>query len=177
MNDQPFIDHLQQLAKSNRGALAELRRSLTFAPGTVPRIFPYVEPFIASDEHPDSARRLAHYLVAGLYALHPQQQGVTLAKAMGALYRKQKLSPSTEGRFITLLESNAGTLAEPLRHCVTLLRTHNLAINYRTLLSDLTIWLNPTSPDPLDILRRRWASDFYSAAVATNSNNSLKDKP
>lgn len=171
MSDQPFIDFLQRLAGSNRGALAELRRSLTFAPGTAPRVFPYVEPFIAADDHSDSARRLAHYLVAGLYALHPQQQGVTLAKAMGTLYRKQEQSPSIEKRFIALLESEAETLAEPLRHCVTLLRSHDLAIDYQCLLSDLTYWLNPTRADRLDKLRRRWATDFYRAAATTDSDD------
>ncbi|WP_368164500.1 type I-E CRISPR-associated protein Cse2/CasB [Aeromonas sp. R6-2] len=171
MSDQPFVDHLQLLSQSNRGALAELRRSLTFAPGTVPRVFPYVEPFIAADEHPDSARRQSHYLVAGLFALHPKHSEMTLAKAMGVLYRKQEQSPSIEGRFIALLESDGETLAEPLRHCVTLLRSHELAIDYQRLLWDLTDWLNPTRPEELDKLRRRWASDFYRIAATADSND------
>lgn len=171
MSDQPFVDYLQRLAQSNRGALAELRRSLTFAPGTVPRVFPYVEPFIAADEHPDSARRQSHYLVAGLFALHPEHCEATLAKAMGALYRKQEQSPSIEGRFIALLECDGETLAEPLRHCVTLLRSHGMAIDYHRLLWDLTDWLNPAYPDRLDQLRRRWATDFYRVAAHIASND------
>ncbi|WP_265451582.1 type I-E CRISPR-associated protein Cse2/CasB [Aeromonas salmonicida] len=171
MSDQPFVDYLQRLAQSNRGALAKLRRSLTFAPGTAPRVFPYVEPFIAADEHPDSARRQSHYLVAGLFALHPQHCEATLAKAMGALYRKQEQSPSIEGRFIALLECDGETLAEPLRHCVTLLRSHGMAIDYQRLLWDLTDWLNPAYPDRLDQLRRRWATDFYRVAAHIASND------
>jgi CRISPR system Cascade subunit CasB len=175
MNDahQAFIDHLQRLAKTNRGALAELRRSLTFAPGSAPRVYPYVEPFIANDEHPDSARRLARYLVAGLFALHPQQQGTTLGKAMGALYRKQEQSPSVEGRFIALLESDGETLAEPLRHCISLLKAHDLAIDYRALLVDLIIWLNPLPSRlaDLDKLRRRWATEFYRAAAPASADS------
>lgn len=176
MSDQSFVNHLQRLAERNRGALAELRHSLTYAPGTTPRVFPYVESFIASDEFPASALRQAYYLVAGLYALHPQQRGVTLAKAMGILYHRQQQSQSIERRFIALLESHACTLAEPLRHCVTLLRAHELAIDYRALLSDLTIWLNPARPDPLNKLRRRWASDFYRAAVTTDASRPLNLK-
>lgn len=171
MSDLPFVDYLQRLAQSNRGALAELRRSLTFAPGTAPRVFPYVEPFIAADEHPDSARRQSHYLVAGLFALHPEHCEATLAKAMGALYRKQEQSPSIEGRFIALLECDGETLAEPLRHCVTLLRSHGMAIDYQRLLWDLTDWLNPAYPDRLDQLRRRWATDFYRVAAHIASND------
>ncbi len=173
MNDayQAFIDHLQRLAETNRGALAELRRSLTFAPGTTPRVFPYVEPFMARDEHPDSPRRRACYLTAGLFALHPQQQATSLGKAMGELFRQQDQSPSVEGRFIALLESDGETLAEPLRHCVSLLKAHDLAIDYRSLLVDLIIWLNPTRLDDLDKLRCRWARDFYrTAAVATETD-------
>jgi CRISPR system Cascade subunit CasB len=173
MNDahQAFIDYLQRLAETNRGALAELRRSLTFSPGAVPRVFRYVEPFIANDEHPDSARRLARYLAAGLFALHPRQQPISIGKAMGTLYRKQEQSPSIEGRFIALLESDGETVAEPLRHCISLLKAHDLAIDYRALLADLTIWLNPVRLDDLDKLRRRWASDFYRvAAVPANAD-------
>lgn len=171
MSDQPFVDHLQQLAQNNRGALAELRRSLTFAPGTAPRVFPYVEPFIAEHEHPDSARRQAHYLVAGLFAIHPQHSEVTLASAMGVLYRKQEQSPSIEGRFITLLESDGETLAEPLRHCVTLLKSHGIAVDFQRLLWDLNDWLNPTYPGRLEQLRRRWATDFYRVAAHIVSND------
>ena len=171
MSDQPFMDYLQRLAQNNRGALAELRRSLTFAPGCTPRVFPYVEPFIAADEHPESARRQAHYLIAGLFALHPQHCEMTFAKAMGALYCKQEQSPSIEGRFIALLECDGESLAEPLRHCVTLLRSHGMAINYQRLLLDLTDWLNPIYPERLDQLRRRWATDFYRVAANTDSND------
>ncbi|MGL5408640.1 MAG: type I-E CRISPR-associated protein Cse2/CasB [Shewanella sp.] len=171
MSDQPFLDHLQRLAQSNRGALAELRRSLTFAPGTVPRTFPYVEPFIAKNEHSESARRQSHYLVAGLFALHPEHSEVTLAKAMGNLYCKQENSLSIEKRFIALLECDSESLAEPLRHCVTLLRSHGMAINYQSLLLDLTDWLNPTRLERLDQLRRRWATDFYRTTSQTNSND------
>lgn len=162
---QAFIDYLQRLAGTNRGALAELRRSLTFAPGAAPRVFPYVEPFIAAEEHPDSARRLARYLVAGLFALHPEHQLISLGKAMGMLYRKLEQSPSVENRFIALLESDGETLAEPLRHCITLLKSHDLALDYRALLADLIIWLNPARQDDLDRVRRRWASDFYRSSI------------
>jgi CRISPR system Cascade subunit CasB len=150
MSDQPFVDHLQRLSQSNRGALAELRRSLTFAPGTAPRVFPYVEPFIAADEHPDSARRQSHYLVAGLFALHPKHSEMTLAKAMGVLYRKQEQSPSIDGQLMGPEQSHA--VAQWLGQ-------------------GLADWLNPTRPEALDKLRRRWASDFYRVAATADSND------
>ncbi|MGG5415579.1 MULTISPECIES: type I-E CRISPR-associated protein Cse2/CasB [Edwardsiella] len=173
MSDHAFVDHLQRLAQRNRGALAELRRSLTFPPGSAPRVFPYVEPFIAANEHPDSARRQSHYLVAGLFALHPQHGAMTLAQAMGILYRQQEQSPSIEGRFIALLECDGASLAEPLRHAVTLLRSQGIAIDYNDLLRDLTDWLNPTRCEQLDKLRCRWATDFYRVAAHTDSNDAI----
>ncbi|MGL6496652.1 type I-E CRISPR-associated protein Cse2/CasB [Aeromonas veronii] len=106
-----------------------------------------------------------------MFALHPEHCEATLAKAMGALYRKQEQSPSIEGRFIALLECDGETLAEPLRHCVTLLRSHGMAIDYQRLLWDLTDWLNPAYPDRLDQLRRRWATDFYRVAAHIASND------
>ena len=56
-------------------------------------------------------------------------------------------------------------------HCVTLLRSHELAIDYQRLLWDLADWLNPTRPEALDKLRRRWASDFYRVAATADSND------
>lgn len=44
-----FTSHLRQLAERDRGALAVLRRSLTFAPGTNPAAYPYVERFVPGD--------------------------------------------------------------------------------------------------------------------------------
>ncbi len=40
---ETFVSHLLELAKSNRGAMAELRRSLSHEPGAHVAAFPYVE--------------------------------------------------------------------------------------------------------------------------------------
>ena len=49
MNDHHhrFITYLQSLATRDRGALAALRRSLGFTPGTFAAAMPIVEPFVA----------------------------------------------------------------------------------------------------------------------------------
>lgn len=96
---QDFVAHLIQLRERNAGALAELRRSLSFAPGAHVKAYPYVERFVARDSHAQDAQRLALYLVAGLFALHPQQAPRTLATAFGELMR-QRDSDSIEKRFI-----------------------------------------------------------------------------
>jgi CRISPR system Cascade subunit CasB len=62
-----FINHLQKLSESNRGALAHLKRSLSFAPGAYPPAFPHVERFVGAERHADDPWRQALYLAAGLY--------------------------------------------------------------------------------------------------------------
>lgn len=162
-----FIGHLHQLATHNRAAMAELRRSLSFEPGAHPKAFPYVEPFVAADAHELSAGRRARYLVAGLFALHPEQQEATLAYAFGRLYLQQDKSPAIEQRFIGLLECDHETLPQHLRQCIQLLKAHNFAVNYPQLLVDLETWLNPQLDAKRDRIRQRWARDFYRASPAT----------
>ncbi|SDU19406.1 type I-E CRISPR-associated protein Cse2/CasB [Geopseudomonas guangdongensis] len=160
---QDFVAHLIQLRGRNSGALAELRRSLSFAPGAHVKAFPYVERFVARDSHPQDAQRLALYLVAGLFALHPQPAPRTLAAAFGELMR-QRDSDSIEKRFIALLGADAENLADYLRHVISLLAADDIGLDYASLLDDLRFWLNPRlDPDARDRIRQRWARDFYRA--------------
>ncbi len=165
-----FIQHLQALqAKKDLGALATLRRSLTFDPGCDPRAFPYVERF-AGEEHERAARRLALYAVAGLFAAHPESGAQSFAAAFGQLARRRKASSereysiSIERRFIALLEADADTIHIHLRHAISLLKAESLGLDYARLLDDLIVWMNPNwAPDRM---RQRWARDFYRATLA-----------
>lgn len=158
-----FIGHLSQLAERDRGALAVLRRSLTFAPGTSPAVYPYVERFVP-DGHDQDALRQALYLVAGMYASHPQhQRNLPLARSFGLLMLERQ-SPSIEKRFIALLSSDGEGLPELLRQVVSLLSADGRALDYAALLDDLSTWLRPWATDARDRLRQRWARDFYRSA-------------
>lgn len=160
---QNFVAHLLQLRERNPGALAELRRSLSFAPGAYVRAYPYVERFVARDSHPQDAQRLALYLGAGLFALHPHQAPSTLAAAFGELMR-QRDSESIEKRFITLLGADAENLADYLRQAVSLLAASDIGLDYAALLDDLRFWLRRSlDPEVRDRIRQRWARDFYRA--------------
>lgn len=164
-----FIGHLVQLAEHDRGALAVLRRSLTFAPGAYPAAYPFVERF-APDGHDQDALRQALYLVAGLYASHPQHQPDTsLARSFGLLMLERQ-SPSIEKRFITLLASDAEGLPELLRQVVALLAADGRKLDYTALLDDLVLWLRPWAFEARDRMRQRWARDFYRSAVATDTD-------
>lgn len=156
-----FIEHLCTLRQRDTGAMAALRHSLTFEPGTYPRAFPYVERFVGADRHAHDARRLALYAVAGLFARHPEQQNRSFAAAFGELLR-QRESQSIEQRFIALLEADADNIVDYLRQAISLLAADGIGLDYARLLKDLSVWMNPYADR--DLLRQRWAREFYRAA-------------
>jgi CRISPR system Cascade subunit CasB len=158
-----FVQYLKTLKERDRGALATLRHSLAFEPGTYPKAFPFVERFAGAAAHERDARRVALYAVAGLFAAHPFQEAKSLATALGQLMRVRG-SPSLEQRFIALLGADAENVHHYLRQVVSLLAADGLGCDYSRLLDDLTYWMRPGS-DPARI-RQRWARDFYRAAQA-----------
>ena len=165
---QAFITYLSELEQHDRGALAHLRRSLGFAPGTFPRAYPYVERFVSRDSHAEDPRRKALYLAAGLFALHPEHRdGETLASALGALARDRE-SASIEQRFIALLGTEPESLPSLLRQTVSLLAADDHPCDYARLLDDLGVWLRPFDGEGRDRIRQRWARDFYRAYDARN---------
>ncbi|SFQ83060.1 CRISPR system Cascade subunit CasB [Halopseudomonas formosensis] len=155
---QRFLSHLQRL---DREALAKLRHSLAFDPGTYSPAFPYVERFVSKEAHERDARRLALYAVAGLFARHPRTGTQGFASAFAELFRHRK-SESLEKRFVALLAADAENIHDYLRQAVSLLAADEIPMNHATLLDDLALWMNPwADPDRLDRLRQRWARDFY----------------
>lgn len=160
---QSFITYLIGLKDGDGGAFAHLKRSLGFDPGSYPRAYPYVERFVGADRHVNDPRRLAMYLVAGLYALHPMHhEGVSFAGAWGRIGRARD-STSIEQRFIALLGAEPESLPTLLRQAVSLLAADGVGFDYASLLDDLTRWLDPFKPEARDPLRQRWARDFYRA--------------
>ena len=160
---QAFITYLSGLKERDRGALAHIKRSLSFAPGAYPRAYPYVERFVGADKPADDPWRRALYLTAGLFALHPQHQdGVSFPAALGKLGVLRK-SASIEQRFIALLGADPQSLSAMLRQAVSLLAADGHACDFGNLLDDLARWLNPYAVEQRDRLCQRWARDFYRA--------------
>ena len=151
-----FIQRLASLAddkRKDRAALAMLRRSLAFEPGSHVPSFPVVEPWLDREE---GWQREVYYLVAGLFALDPRQGPLSFAEAMAALYRRRQ-SGSIEARFLALLDADRDQLPDRLRRCVYLIRTEEgPGLDWAALLSDLLGWFHPDHP-----VQRRWARMFY----------------
>lgn len=176
---QSFVNYLIGLKDGDRGALAHLKRSLSFDPGAYPRAYPYVERFVGTDKHTDDPWRRAMYLAAGLFGLHPlHNDGVSFASAFGRIGRARD-STSIEQRFIALLGADAESLPTLLRQSVSLLAADGQGCDYVDLLDDLTRWLNPFNPEARDRLRQRWARDFYRAydphATSTDADSALPE--
>lgn len=160
---QAFITYLCHLQKHDRGAIAQLKRSLSFEPGTYPQAYPHVERFVGVDKHADDPWRKALYLTAGLYALHSVHQiGPTVPSALGHLGRLRG-SASIEQRFIALLGAETHSLPTLLRSTLSLLAADGHACDYVRLLDDLTRWLTPHAIEARERLCQQWARDFYRA--------------
>lgn len=171
---EQFVGYLESLAERDSGAMARLRRSLSSDPGVEPAVYPYIERFAAPDWGISDARRLALYVVAGLYALHPRHGRASFAQAFGTLARRRE-SSSLEKRFVALLGADAEGLPVHLRRVFSLLKAEELPVDYCQLLQDLSWWLNPRlEQSRRDALRQGWAREFYRIIAAEADNPSAE---
>lgn len=177
---------VRHLSRLDRGQLAGLRRSLgDDLPG---QSVPWLEGVFLraglgrlNDRH---WRALA--LVAGLYALTERPDGEDAADpaappgrrdsfghTFGGLYLAQDQRPSTEKRFLALLDADADALPYALRQAVTLLAAGDRRPDWVQLMADVGVW----DHDPAgEKIRRRWARDFYRSAERT-PNAAPSDEP
>lgn len=150
-----FIEWLEDMSAKDTRVRAVLRRSLAFEPGTFVPSYPYIEPFLRDEE--SSFRRKAHYLVAGLWALHRGKNRpdtrLTIGKAC-AMHQLKSGSTSMERRFIGLLDADFDELPHRLRQMIGLLKEQ--AIDFNSLLQGLLNW-----NDEVKRTQNAWARDFY----------------
>jgi CRISPR system Cascade subunit CasB len=172
-----FFDHLKLLSNENRRAMAVLRKSLSFAPGVYRPAFAYVEPFVSISMKDSAPFRLALYLIAGLYALHPQNSSRSLAAGMRLLASKNKAKKEgIEKRFLALLEADPEIICDYLRQVIRIVAVENIGLNYAALFNDLVSWLNPYGVDAAekrDQIRQKWARDFYGALATKEAKTAI----
>jgi CRISPR system Cascade subunit CasB len=174
------------LRKQDRAAFAELRRSLSFDPGTYPPSFPPVERFVTDAK---TWERKVFYLVAGLFALierplekhentvqddvneaplEPSTSRRSFGHAVAELYQARDQTPSIEARFIALLDADEEQLSNRLRQLVSLLHADGVRIGWETLLKDALAWNHERR-----YVQQQWARDFY-GRIGT-SDNTVQD--
>ncbi|GIK40703.1 MAG: hypothetical protein BroJett011_45360 [Chloroflexota bacterium] len=150
--DENFINYLFKL-RDNRAAMAALRRGLGQYPGTAGQMYYYVAPFL--EKAPGDIEYL-YYLVASLYAFHPQEGG---SGNMGDHFRYVDPKAENEAivrRFENLLTARFDDLHLHLRQVVSFLKSRESPINWFRLLSDLRRW-----QDRKRLIQHCWAKQFY----------------
>jgi len=161
--EEGFVSGLTELvAREDRAALAALRRTLGTPAGSqaeaarvVYRLLPASAP---------QWRERDCWLVAGLFALHPQQiarhadeNRHNLADSLRRLADAESVSAEgVERRLIALLNAEREDLEDHLRHAVAQLRGHDVGVDYVELLRDLRGW----GADERWV-QRRWARAFW----------------
>jgi CRISPR system Cascade subunit CasB len=176
-----------RLRGQDRAAFAELRRSLSFDPGTHAPSFPFVESFVSDAR--GLWERQSFYLVAGLFALverplestpatvaqddapEPSSEKVSrrsLGHAIAELYQARGQTRSIEARFVALLDADEEQLPNRLRQLVSLLRADGVRIHWETLLEDVLAWNHERR-----YVQQQWARDFY--GQVSRSENTVKD--
>lgn len=155
----PFITYLESLRdREGRGALAALRRGLGQPPGSAVEMYRYVVPWI-----PDQASRqteAAYYLVAALFAYHPDPGGWgNLGDAFRRARDPQGDHTAIERRFTALLAAHLDDLPFYLRQAVGFLKSKETPIDWQQLLVDLLAWGHPDG-----YIQRNWARAFWGRA-------------
>jgi len=150
---------------ANRPALAALRRGLGKKPDENLEPYRYIGTTLA---------RCApwqidwYYLVACLFALHPvnwPEWGTGdgfMPTNLGASFHRlvadtENMRESAEKRFVALLNCHVDDLPQHLRQAVSLLKAHNVQIDWARLLDDVQKWDHQEGH-----VRRDWAQAFWS---------------
>lgn len=163
-----FINYLEELAdEEDRAALAALRRSLGKSPGEAAEAHRYVLRF-----NPEPRYEWAYYLVAGLFAMHPEswrkaegdKQLTNLGASFARMKSKADSDSSIERRFVALLDCHEDDLAEHLRHAISLLRSKEVSVDWLCLLRDLRNWNHETRR-----VQRNWARAFWGGNQSENN--------
>jgi len=150
-----FIEWLEGLNEKDTKVRAVLRRSLAFDPGSFVSAYPYVEPFLKSEDSP--WRREMLYLVASLWAAHWREGRTGTPRSIGeacAIHQAATGSSSTERRFINLLDADRDQVPHRMRQMVALLKEQ--PIDFDVLLTGLLYW-----NDDQKRTQNAWARDFY----------------
>jgi CRISPR system Cascade subunit CasB len=153
--EHPFITYLESDLRDNRGALAALRRGLGQPPGTVASMYRYVVPWL-SDDTPRWQEN-AYYLVAALFAYHPDEGGVgNLGDHFARTRAPQGDDTAIERRFTAILAAHPEDLDFYLRQAISFLKSKDVPVNWQQLLSDVMAWGHPNR-----YVQKNWARAFW----------------
>ena len=123
----------------------------------------------------DEYRQNDFFLVASLFALHQGRYGPhptvsdprrnSLGASFIVLFEKTK-SDSIEKRFVALLNASREEVDEHLRHAISLLKAHNVGVDWAQLLHDLNGWGYASRST-----QRRWAQGYWQTRASLNTGD------
>ncbi len=157
--------------RGDAGALAALRRSLSFPPGDDTSVYSIVAPIVAGPVRSAWEKR-GVFLTAGLFALwhrgksrSASPEGIDLGAAMRRAFTAKsggKLSDSDGKRFSRILASDVDEIGHHLRSVMEMCRTASVAIDWGMLAHHLDSWSHPSS-----WVQRVWAESFWMPIAKT----------
>jgi CRISPR system Cascade subunit CasB len=164
--ERRFAEHLASLAGREdgdaRAALAALRRGLGKTPGEAAEAARYVFPWL----HDTASTRQAdaYFQVAALFATHQlswHRGDGDRALNLGGSFRRLAPPDSDDGagaqrRFVALLNAHPDELDRHLRHAMSLLKSHDVPVDWAQLLRDVQEWTYENRPVQLDWARAFW---------------------
>ncbi|GGI97883.1 type I-E CRISPR-associated protein Cse2/CasB [Saccharopolyspora subtropica] len=173
-----FIDKLDRLARDlasgdkhlvgqARRSFAQLRRSVSgqrYEHEAMSLIFEF---------DPPREEEQIWLTIAGLFALNPQTSSAPL-RLGAALRRLDQRRPGTtaQKRLRQLLAADANSLPQHLRSTLQLLASHDIVVDFRSLLDDAVTLLRPHRDEEQERNTRwRWARDFHRQENTNTTNN------
>lgn len=152
--DKKFVAHLESL-REDRAALAALRQGLGQPPGAAPQMYPYIEPWLTEVNSARLAK--AYYLIAALFAYHPQPGGSgTVGHHFADIRNLSGNDTAVERRFTILLAAHRDDLPFYLRQAVSFLKAKAIPVNWVQLLKDVRGWDHPDR-----YVQQRWARAYW----------------
>lgn len=149
-----FAKKLEELVELEEwGSLARLRRSLGHPPGTYRPAFPVLMPIIPRDAK--GWREDVYWLVAGLWAMHPEPGDGNFGAAMRHL--RPDRGQALDTRMVQLLASDTSQLPPLLRRAFALLTRARVGLDWAQLLRDLWGWNRDDAR-----IQRDWAKAYWS---------------
>lgn len=173
--NHPFIERLWSFAENDqRGVLADLRRGLGQPPGTVPKMYPYVIPYLPAEC--SIWQEETYYLIAALFAYYQSgsggdsrrkiEQGNLGDHLRTAVFKDNMDEAPVERRFSALLAADRQDLSYYLKDMISLLKSHDVAVHWNQLFRDLQYWQTESKS-----VQKRWANSFWRKTKNTDQTN------
>jgi CRISPR system Cascade subunit CasB len=150
----PFVSYLEGL-REDRGALAALRRGMGRPAGTAQEMFPYVIRWLPAEA--GSRQEEAYFLLASLFAYHPQPGG---AGNLGHCFSRTRdpggSDAAIERRFTAILSAHPDDLPFYLRQAFSFLKSKEIPVEWHQLFTDIQAWGHPQG-----YVQKQWARAFW----------------